>query len=193
MNRFSSLLVVLFVVYPLQAEAQLENDLILWANDIPNHNAYCEFPEGYAAKGELFVWVMPELGLDALWFSLDYPEFVVPEDMIINENVVRIFLGDLDSGIEIGTHCIVSDTWVVRQTFWITSGEYEYIDIAPHSNPDIGLGFLYCGHGSGAFAGIGGLFINMPNDTWACLDPLDLVVGNDESSWGAIKSIYNNR
>ncbi len=190
MNRSSILLSILFLFISFQVEAQNGTVLILCADSTARNNAYCEFPEGFAAKGELFVWVEPEIAVEALFFSLDYPDFVIPEDMIINEGVVWAFLGDLDSGIEIGTHCIVSDTWVVRQTFWITSGEYEYIDIAPHSNPEIGLGYSTFGGGILEFSGIGGLFINMPNDTWACLDPLDLVVGNNESSWGAIKSLY---
>ena len=195
MKLFSFLSVVCFLfLFPLSVQAQQMTALVLHADDTGEHNAICEFPEGYAAKAELFVWVKPLIGIEGVFFSLDYPDYVIPEDMAINEDNVIAYLGDLDSGIEILTICLAVDSWLVRQTFWIVSNEASWLEIAPHSNPYINhIGYVICGGGMAEFEGTGGLFINMPSDGWACKDPLDLVVGVEESSWGAIKSLLNNR
>ena len=187
---FLSIVWILFSL-PLSAQAQQMTALVLHADDTGEHNAICEFPEGYAAKAELFVWVKPLIGIEGVFFSLDYQDYLIPEDMVINESNVIAYLGDLDSGIEILTTCIAVDSWLVRQTFWIVSNEASWLEIAPHSNPDINqIGYVICGGGMFEFEGTGGLFINMPSDGWACKDPLDLVVGTQESSWGAIKALY---
>ena len=188
---FSSYLAIL----PFTVHAQQTSGIGLFAGEVGFANAYCEFPEGYVAKAELYVWVRPSLGIGGVYFSIDYPAFILPEDMEINENTVLAYWGDLDTGIEIGTICIEEESWLVRQTFWIVSHEYSAIQIVPHSNPDSipileEVGFAVCHGGHYPFDGIGSLIINMPLDSWLCKEPLDLVVGVEESSWGAIKSMY---
>ena len=190
---------IYLVISPLSVQAQQTSWIALLADEGGYHNAYCAFPEGYAAKAELYVWVRPSLGIGGVYFSINYPEFVLPEDMEINENTVLAYWGDLETGIEIGTICIEEESWLVRQTFWIVSHEYSAIQIVPHSNPDAipayeEVGFWICSSGSTSpFDAIAGLSINQPLYGWLCKEPLDLVVGVEESSWGAIKSLLNSR
>ena len=76
------------------AYAQQTSWIALLADEVGYHNAYCAFSEGYVAKAELYVWVRPSFGISDVVFSLDYPEFILPEDMEINENTVLHYVGD---------------------------------------------------------------------------------------------------
>jgi hypothetical protein len=188
---------IYLVFLPLSVQAQQTSWIALLADEVGYHNAYCEFSEGYSAKAELYVWVKPSLGIGGVVFSLDYPDYVLPEGMEINENTVLAYWGDLETGIEIATICIEEESWLVRQTFWIVSHEYSEIQIVPHSNPDSipileEVGFTVCHGGHYPFDAIAGLSINQPLYGWLCKEPLDLVVGVEESSWGAIKMLLRN-
>ena len=179
--------------FPLSAQSQLNSYMAISPDAYKNYNATCDFPDGYIAKVEIYVWVYhPTLAIMGAIFSLDYPDIVQPEDTFsVNEDVVRLpYFGDLENGIQIGTECTTGWNWLIRQTIWIAASDDAIINIVPHSDPYFNNEILCvsCNGPKYQIEYILQLYLNVNYEP--CKEPLDLVVGTEESSWGCIKSLY---
>jgi len=162
----------------------------IWADSTASYNAYCPF-EGDMAFAEIYIIVdFDGEYVMALSFGLSVPSNVI----MINYPESNGPICDISYNMEwptvlvvsIMSNAIVSPTWIVRQQILITSDESSWIEFNSDNPPTYYDG--YVSHSMGIVTPLG---INIDSGCFvACKPPTEVVVGNAESSWGAIKSQY---
>ena len=114
------------------------------------------------------IWVMcrpGEAGQTCAEFSVDYPENVIPLEIIPNDNLVAASMGDPAGGISVCYwHCAVDWNCPFRQSILVTDSSPTVIEITPH--PDTGESwFANCapGYPTERIACISKILVNSSN------------------------------
>lgn len=176
------------------ADAQLppRGNISLYADGARSYSAYCAVPWGYSiAKAEMWVWCQPgENGLWRVECAVAYPSNVVADRVTYNGDLA-MRQGDLLEGISaaFGT-CQWSWNWIAHQTLYVSSLQQTYLAVAPH--PASGFfQFFNCNEGNPAEPCLKGTNLYLNAETAPCL-PLETAIGAGGSTWGAVKSLFDN-
>ena len=154
--------------------------------------AYCDF-EGAVARAEMWIWCLPsERGQIGADFTVAYHDLSIlaPSTVTTNDGIVAVVTGDLENGISIlYKECQYGWNWCIRQTIYIISHELAWIEIV--EDPGITPKFRNCEEGwpTEQVYKWPRLYLNYVSDVppyLYCIQP----IGTDDSSWGAIKSLY---
>jgi hypothetical protein len=131
---------------------------------------------------ELWIWCLPsDLGQICAEFMICYPPNVITSTVTFNTPIISVTLGDLSTGLSVCyVNCLWDWNWPAHQLIYLTDTTPAFIEICPH--PDVGVyQFANCEPG-------------YPTEPILILNHLALnqscVIGTENVSWGAIKSLY---
>lgn len=169
----------------------------LFADSEHTHNYVCPFEGPYLAQIEMWIWCIPSSrGQIGAEFAISYPGNVFQGVVTYNNDLISVLLGTLAEGIGfVYSECQTDWNWPCHQSFLImTHGETD-VELVPH--PDLlipVIQFWNCleGYPTEQAYVLSHLHLNQ-RDPWSqsCYPPTVLVpIQADESSWGAIKSLY---
>lgn len=134
---------------------------------------------------EMWIWFQPHLVNGAICeeFRICYPLNVIQSTVTWNDPIISVMLGDLPSGLSVCfLVCQYDFFWLCHQMCYLTDTLPAWIEVCPH--PDVGvIQYADCTPGYPVW----------PNSVWnhlALNQPC--VIGTEESSWGAIKGMYND-
>lgn len=140
---------------------------------------------------ELWVWVLPGgRGMICVEYGLSYPENVITGTYTMNPENVCSILPVIECGFPYEEDCFFecswSWMWAMHQTIFVTDSNETMIEIIPNEY----TGFLRVnncdeGYPPEPVIKFTNLYINYEPDRPECLG-----TAADESSWGAIKSLY---
>jgi hypothetical protein len=133
---------------------------------------------------EMWIWCQaPDpIGMICAEFRICYPANVIQSTVTWNDPIISVSLGDLPSGLSVCfVSCQYGFLWICHQACYVTDTEPAFIEVCAH--PDVGVyQFADCSEG----------YPTIPISLWnnlALNQPC--VVGTEESSWGAIKSMMD--
>jgi hypothetical protein len=132
----------------------------------------------------LWIWCMPSInGQICAEFMIIYPPNVISSTVTQNDAIISVTLGDLGNGMSVCyTGCQWGWNWPFRQAMYLTDTAPSWIGIGPHPDIDPPIyQFANCDPG-------------YPTEDINIMNQLALnqpcVVAVEETSWGAIKSLY---
>ena len=146
---------------------------------------------------EIWIWSFPSIeGQMGAEFNIAYPPNVIPDTLIVNENVVASYDGDLPGGLRVNlTDCNNDWIWLFKQTINVINDEKSNITFTGHpetglvriSTCEEGYPFHTCWTCS--------LFVNYNGSEPECCvyeshTPCAQPVAVEGSSWGRIKRKY---
>jgi len=164
----------------------------LFVDDQHHSWAICDFEGPYVAKAEMWIWCLPsERGQIGADFALMYPQStLIPSTVTANDYIIAIVTGDLENGISVlYNECQYDWNWCFHQSIYITSHQPAMIEIIEHPGLDPPIyNFRSCEEGWPIEPAIKftNWYFNYYYYPGTCIPP----IGTDDSSWGAIKSIY---
>lgn len=158
-------------------------------------SAWCPIGDVSLARIEMWIWFLPDAGGNmCAEFGMEYPSNVIATEETYSE-IVSIRLGNLDVGVSVCfTSCRPGGTWywLCHETLWVTSGEETMIRIVP--NPSTGNMFIATcevGYPAEDAVPLIHLYINHASSPMLyCKIPLEIVVGTESVTWGAIKNLF---
>ena len=119
-------------------------------------------------------------------FMMSYPANVIASTVTTNDAIVSVTLGDLATGMSVCYDpCQTDWNWCFQQLIYVTDPTQTTIDVLGH--PDTGLvQFANCleGYPLEPATAYPSLLLNVLQQD--CPE----IVGTEETSWGAIKSIF---
>jgi hypothetical protein len=137
---------------------------------------------------EMWVWAKPDPGLGMICadFMVSYPINVIQSTTTYNSTIVSTYLGSIGTGFTVCLNsCQYDWVWIAHQLLYVYDPTQTKCEIVNH--PEAGaIQFYECTAGFPAYsvASMPRLWLNQ--DWGPCEDP----IAADETSWGAIKSIY---
>jgi len=190
-KKFLLAVVFIFVSSATLSQLPPTGYIGLFVDDQHFRSIICSFPGTSIAKVEMWIWCLPsERGQIGAEFAIHYESGLVPSTVIANDDIILIKQGDLKNGISfLYNECQYDWNWCFRQTIYITSHEqYIMVEITEHPciYPTPAYRFANCEEGWPAepVIKLANLYFN--EGYYSCEPP----TGTDDSSWGAIKSLY---
>jgi hypothetical protein len=133
---------------------------------------------------EMWIWIQPHIdnGTICNEFRICYPPNVIQSTVTWNDPIISVMLGDLPSGLSVCyIICQYDFFWIAHQACYLTDTTPAWIEVCAH--PDVGVvQYADCTPGYPVW----------PSTIWnhlALNQPC--VIGTEESSWGAIKSMVS--
>lgn len=153
----------------------------------PAYESHCVTGEGLYTF-EMWIWCRPSAdGQMCAEFMLSYPANVITSTVTANVAIVSVSLGDLSTGMSVCFKtCQNTWLWCFHQLIYVTNTDVTTIDIMGHPENGGRILFADCRehYPLSEVPPICGMQLNTaPED---CFDP----TGTEDSSWGAIKSLY---
>lgn len=137
---------------------------------------------------EMWVWAKPDptLGMICADFAVSYPVNVITSTLTKNVTIISVDIGDYWYGY---TACMISCqydwVWIGHQLLYVCDPTQTRCEIINHSDIyDIQFAACTPGYPVYSVPAMPRLWLNV--GTGPCADP----IAADETSWGAIKSIY---
>jgi len=146
--------------------------------------SFCEVhSSGGLSSFDLYVYCLPsEHGVMSVKFAISYPANVTQSSLTVNPGIAYT-QGDLESGINVQFQsCMYGWVWTHHQTLYITDTDPDWIYIVAHPGEG-SYYFTTCidGYPSEGVMVVNHLAVNQP-----------CVIATEETSWGAIKSLYKD-
>lgn len=167
----------------ISGAANAQGYIGLYADDA--HTTQCV--NGLMVPLTFWIWCLPGAdGQICAEFMIGMPANTIPSTVTPNAPLISVTLGDLDSGVSVCyVGCQDDWNWCFQRTFYVTDGMQTVIEILGH--PDTGLvQFANCldGYPLEPATAYPLMLLNvLPDD---CPE----IVGTEETSWGAIKSLF---
>ena len=152
-----------------------------------DRSAWCATGVGFYPV-EMWVWCLPgPQGTICSEFMVGYPMNVIQSVVTWNDPIISVALGDLPSGLSICyIVCQYDWHWPAHQALYVTDPTQTLIEILPH--PDAGAyQFANCepGYPLEPATKLTNLYLNYGPADEECMG-----TAVEETSWGAIKSLY---
>jgi len=152
-----------------------------------DHTTWCASGVGFYPV-DMWVWNLPgPLGQICAEFMVSYPPNVITSTITWNDPIISVTLGDLSSGLSVCyISCYWDWNWTAHQLLYVTDPTPTYCEIVPH--PEVGVyQFANCepGYPTEPTTKLTNLFLN-----YGPGDPECEGTAVEETSWGAIKSLY---
>lgn len=187
MKRLTFLIVALLLL-PSVVYSELPRIGYIGLFSDDNHSGWCIEGTGVYTF-EMWIWCLPSsYGLFCAEFRIDYPEAITQSTVTKNTDIISVELGDLASGWSVCfPECILDEwIWPAHQTLYVTDDSTP-MEISVVEHPLVGeYYFANCDFDTEPIRIIASLYINFTKEDFPCM-----VMGVEESSWGAIKSMMS--
>lgn len=153
------------------------------------HSTWCASGVGFYPV-EMWIWCLPgSQGEICAEFMVEYPVNTIQSTVTWNEPIISVSLGDLGSGLSV---CLVACEWTWNwpghQLIYVTDPTPGYCEIVKHPDPAVeAVQFANCepGYPTEPATVITNLYLNYGPEDSECMG-----TAVEETSWGAIKSLY---
>ncbi len=149
--------------------------------------AWCVTGTGFY-PADVWIWCLPGVnGQICAEFAIGYPSNVIGSTVTWNEPLISVFLGDLPNGLSVCfVDCQHDWFWIVHMALWVTDPIPAYIEILPHPGAGV-YQFANCleGYPVEPCTKLTNFYVNYGPEEPECG-----VLGVEDTSWGAIKSIF---
>ncbi|UCF04442.1 MAG: hypothetical protein JSV33_10930 [bacterium] len=141
---------------------------------------------------EMWIYCLPsERGMLGAEFAVCYPTNII-QSTVTTHPEVSVEIGTLPDGISVAfSTCQLDWVWPYHQTLYVTDLTKTAVRLKKHPDPDItDYQFVTCEPGypiEPVNLYTWRIFVNYEAGDWEC----GLLIGTKDSSWGAIKSMYN--
>jgi hypothetical protein len=183
------LLLISILIVPILSHALLPTTAHIGLFADEEHSNWCVSGE-VIFEVEMWVWLRPsERGMICVDFLISYPTNVVQSRMILNINRCSI-LPVVECGYGYGAICYFECkrdwVWIARQTLYVERPNETIVEIIPRYEGGV-IKVLSCdeGHPVEPVIKLTNLYINYDPEGPECLG-----TSTNNSSWGAIKSLY---
>ncbi len=167
----------------------------LFADANHRYQKVCPFEGPFAGMAKMWIWgvASTEETVGHARFRIVYPSNVLQSEIVANEALVNMSIGDLPGGIQVGYNgCRGGWHWLYCQTIYVTTHDETWIRVAEYPGSGL-IQFKTCGDAIWKPAKeYTRLYLNsdLGQGTKHCVPPEELVVGAEDASWGAIKSLF---
>jgi len=175
---------ILLISGAVNAQLPPDGYIGLYADEA--HSTQCVNGTGFYPF-TLWIWCWPSVrGQICAEFLVQYPANVITSTVTPNDAIISVTLGDLANGMSVCyVGCELDWNWPFQQAMYCTDPTQTMITIGAH--PDVGVyQFANCdsGYPTEPCIAYPSLLLNvLPDD---CPE----IVGTEETSWGAIKSLF---
>lgn len=191
-----ALAVLALSIFPVSIHAALPSYYAMGLYASADHTCFCwrPFGENAWARIEMWVWCLPSTkGLIGAEFKVRHVPGVSRVDDPVYNPDISVRLGDIGTGVRVsfGT-CQMDWAWICHEELWVRSSAQTQMVIVPHPQ-DGSLGAASCemGFPMYPFTALYPLYINTESAPMlCCLQPLEVVVGTESTTWGAIKELF---
>jgi hypothetical protein len=196
MRTAIALAVLVLSIFPASTHAALPGYYTMGLFASADHTCYCwcPFGENAWARIEMWVWCLPSTkGLLAAEFKVQYVPGVQRVDDAVYNPDISVQLGLIGTGVGVAFGaCQMNWAWICHEELWVRSSAQSEMAIVPH--PESGLirvASCEMGYPEYSVSVLHRLYVNREAAPMlCCLQPLEVVVGTESTTWGAIKELF---